>query len=502
LGSVPVDGTCEVVVGPDGETAFLAATSGFATVDVSDPREPTVLVDRRDVLADRERGPLAAIRDAKLDGDRLAVVGPANPQGDGETRGAMVLYDVADPADPQRVSVHETDYAIHNAFLADGRAYLSQFDDRRVGMVVVDVGDDDPERVGRWSLLDVNERWASVPLSLFPVHDLWVHGTTVYVAHWDAGTWLLDASDPADPTAIASIGGRPPGELAALSGSAAREASLTPPGNHHYATVNDDASLLGIGVESWAVDGEGGPGGITLYDVTDPAEPRELGRIAPPATDEPERGGIWTTAHNFALVGERLYSAWYRGGVAVHDVSDPQSPDELARWRNTEETSFWAARLAVPGEFFVASSWNQYGAMPEAAGLYTFPDPASGRGPATANGSSTASGPATTTGAAGRGSTIGRETGDANGSAGATSSGSTTPDSAGSSATRSATAPAGGAAGSRADAAAATAPAGDTATTDATATDATATDGPGFGVLAALAGLGVGTWRQLRRNAD
>jgi PGF-CTERM protein len=498
LGSVPVDGTCEVVVGPDGETAFLAATSGFVTVDVSDPREPTVLVDRRGVLADRERGPLAAIRDAKLDGDRLAVVGPANPQGDGETRGAMVLYDVADPADPQRVSVHETDYAIHNAFLADGRAYLSQFDDRRVGMVVVDVGDDDPERVGRWSLLDVDERWASVPLSLFPVHDLWVHGTTVYVAHWDAGTWLLDASDPADPTAIASIGGRPPGELAALSGSAAREASLTPPGNHHYATVNDDASLLGIGVESWAVDGEGGPGGITLYDVTDPAEPRELGRIPPPATDEPGRGGIWTTAHNFALVGERLYSTWYRGGVAVHDVSDPQDPDELARWRNTEETSFWAARLAVPGEFFVASSWNQYGAMPEAAGLYAFPDPAAERGPATANGSATASGPATTTEAAGRGSTIGRETGDANGSAGAASSGSTTPDSAGSSAT----APADGAAGSRADAATATAPAGDTATTDATATDATATDGPGFGVLAALAGLGVGTWRQLRRNAD
>ncbi|MFC7231105.1 hypothetical protein ACFQMM_06225 [Saliphagus sp. GCM10025308] len=43
LGSVPVDGACEVVVGDDQETAYLATVDGFATVDVSDPADPQVL---------------------------------------------------------------------------------------------------------------------------------------------------------------------------------------------------------------------------------------------------------------------------------------------------------------------------------------------------------------------------------------------------------------------------------------------------------------------------
>ncbi|MFB6227235.1 MAG: hypothetical protein ABEH88_01405 [Halobacteriales archaeon] len=67
-------------------------------------------------------------------------------------------------------------------------------------------------------------------------------------------------------------------------------------------------------------------------------------------------GGLWTTAHNFEIHGDRLYSSWYRAGVKIHDISDPGSPELLAWWLRPRETSFWTAQVGVPGEFFIASS--------------------------------------------------------------------------------------------------------------------------------------------------
>lgn len=464
LGRVPLDGATEVVVSDDGRTAFLAATTGFGTVDLSDPGNPQVLAERRGLLADRENGPLQDIRDATVAGDRLAVVGPANPN---ERINAMVLYDVSDPGSPERVAVHETDYAIHNAFLTDGRAYLSQFDGETVGMTIVDIGNDNPERVGRWSILDEPD-WSEIPLSPATVHDIWVQSGTAYVAHWDAGTWLVDVRDPGEPTAITRIGGLAPDELASLSGEALRRAQLVPPGNSHYVTVDDDAAVMGVGVESWAVEGEGGPGGITLWDIESPREAEELATIDAPPTPAPSYDGLWTTAHNFELTNDRLYSSWYRGGVKIHDVSDPANPEELAHWRRTEETSFWASVLAVPGEFFVGCSWNQYGELPQAY-LYTFPDRASPvPNPATAA-ATDRNAPATRTGP-NRSATTNRDATTANGSApGATglTGGTETP-------LDGTNGGGGGSAGA----------------------------GPGFGVPAALGGLGLVAWRYHRRGGE
>jgi len=453
LGRVPLDGATEVVVSDDGRTAFLAATTGFGTVDLSDPRNPRVIAERRGLLADRENGPLRDIRDAKLDGDRLIVVGPANPN---VGVNAMVLYDVSDPAIPRRVAVHETDYAIHNAFLTDGRAYLSQFDGETVGMTIVDVENDDPERVGRWSILDEPD-WGAVPLFPATVHDIWVQDETAYVAHWDAGTWLVDVRDPGDPTAITRIGGLAPDELASLSGETLRRTQLVPPGNSHYVTVDDDAGVMGVGVESWAVESEGGPGGITLWDIESPGDPKELATIDAPPTPAPSYGGLWTTAHNFDLADGRLYSSWYRGGVKIHDVSDPANPGEIARWRRTEDTSFWAAALAVPGEFFVGCSWNQYGELPQAF-LYTFTDragpvPDSTTGATTNRNASTASSATANANATAANGSAPAATGSADGTE-AASNGTSGGDSAGA--------------------------------------------GPGFGVPAAVGGVGLGAWRYLR----
>jgi len=385
LGRVTVEGAKEAVVDDGGETVFVAASDGFATVDVSDPADPRVLAERRDLLAGREDGPMRQLFDADVDGDRLAVAGPANPA---NTPNAVLVYDVSDPSAPDRLAVHERDHPIHNVTLRDGVAYLTGNDGERNPLVLLD--DESGAELGRWSLLDADEQWEDVAPILRVLHDVTVNDERAYLAHWDAGTWVVDVSDPTDPTTATRIRGRAPDELADISGNDVRHEQTERPGNDHFATVNDDGTLLGIGMEAWDspdTDAEGGPAGVELWDVSSLDAPERLATIDPPPTSDPSFDGVWTTSHNFAFRGDRLYTSWYRGGVRIYDVSDPSAPELTRSWRSTDRASFWAAQAARPGEFFVASSVGSAGALPsqfgtpedggvvEPASIYTFPDP-------------------------------------------------------------------------------------------------------------------------------
>lgn len=374
LGSVAVPDAKEAVVG--GDYVFVAVGDGFAVVDVADPAAPELVYENRSVLADRDDGPLVGIQDVKVDGDRLLVAGPANPGG---RLNAFAIYDVTDPAAPERVGAAETEFFHHNVFLLDGHAYLAGNDGDGNPMVVYDV--EAVEEVGRWGLLDADERWESVAPPVKTLHDIYVQDGTAYLVYWDAGTYLVDVSDPSAPSLVRKLRGAEPSAFEGMSGAEAAREAFLPPGNDHYAAVDEDAGLLGIGMESWATspDGPGGPSGIDLYDVGDPTAPERLATIDPPPTGDPSYGGTWTTAHNFGFAAGRLYSAWYAGGVRLFDLADPTEPEELRAWRDSERASFWTARAARPGEFFVASSRGAPAEDddPGARGgrLYTFPEP-------------------------------------------------------------------------------------------------------------------------------
>ena len=253
LGRVALDGATEAVVGDDGEVAYVAVRDGYATVDVSAPDRPSILAERRDRLADRENGPLRNVQDVSVDGDRLLVAGPANPRRNALS--GVLVVDVSDPADPVERAFFETDYPIHNCLLVDGLAYLTGNGASEDGnpLVVVDVAGDEPTEVGRWSLLSADDRWADVDRSLWTLHDVWVQGGIAYCAHWDAGTWLVDVRDPADPSAVGSLGTRDPAALAALSTPTmlgvygwGSDGELTPAElDGSLATVADAGGLLG-----------------------------------------------------------------------------------------------------------------------------------------------------------------------------------------------------------------------------------------------------------------
>ncbi|MFB6173354.1 MAG: LVIVD repeat-containing protein [Halobacteriales archaeon] len=365
LGSVELPGATEAVMGPDDTTAYVAVTDGVAAVDTSDPEEPRVVFEERSILADREDGPLRGIRDLDADGDRLLVVGPAHG---GPALRAAVLYDLADPATPERVAVHGTAFPIHNATLSGGRAYLTGNDGDANPLVILDAGTG--AVLGRWSPLDHDARWGEVHPRLRRLHDVWVRGDLAYCCYWEAGTWIVDVSDPGAPTLLGRAGGRPRDDLAAVERERIGEAFLERPGNHHYARTDPAGDLLAVGVEAWNVGGDGpGPGGIHLWDVSDPGAPERRAGIAPPPTRDATRRGVWTTAHNFDLAGGRLYSAWYQGGVRIHDLADPATPVELAWWREPSRTRFWTAVRGAAG--VVASTM---GTAEAPAGLYVLPD--------------------------------------------------------------------------------------------------------------------------------
>jgi hypothetical protein len=452
-------GAKEAVVDDAGETAYVATTDGFATVDVTDPSAPAVLTERRDLLADREGGPMRRVYDVALDGDRLAVVGPASGRG---LSGALV-YDVADPADPRQVAFHETEFAIHNCDVSGEHVYLTGTGSDRNSLVVVDIRADPPVEASRWSVLDAEPDWTDVPRSSWGLHDVTVADGVAYCAYWDAGTWLLDVADPSATRVLGQVGGHPLEELKEMSRTELAYVNVEPPGNAHYADVGDDGTVLAVGGESWDAyvdDDHGGPSGIDLYDVSDPADPELLSTIEPTVPrDAGFRGGVWTTAHNFELTGGRLYSAWYQDGVKVHDVSDPANPEQLSHWRQPEETRFWTAQVGRPGEFFVATDMGGHGEEPDDAALYTFPD-AAGSQPGMPS-IETARPTATPTDG---------------------SKGSATPPGMPTSSPDPARTPT--------DATPSPTDAPETPTTDVTT--------PGFGVLGAVAGLGVVAWQRVR----
>jgi hypothetical protein len=513
LGSVDVQGSKEVVVGPEGDYAFVATTTGFVVVDVSDPANPSMVATEQN-LTDPDGNDLKQVFDVKYDAGQLLVASGAQ----GGKPFGFYLYDVSDPTAPSQVGdwYPTPSHGIHNCDLADGVAYLTGNTEDGPKVVAVDVSSQPFSELDTFQPGDWKDAWAEPPNTA--IHDLTVHGDYVYAAYWDAGTWILDTSDPANLSFVSRVGDY---DIETLREIASRQTYIEPKGNDHYVTVNEDATVMAEGGESWDFrlgDDSGGPSGITLYDVTDEANPKRLAHIDAPTSDNNSfrDDPTWTTSHNFHLTNDRLYASWYQGGVSVHDVSDPANPERVAWWCAPDEYAFWAARLASEGECFVATSGASNGTGP---GLLTFPDDAGGRMPdppaeveweADGNypsGSGDGGGATTTTTESGGGdaettTTTGGDDGDG---AGETTSGGddgegteSGDDAAG---TTSASGTDDGTAGATTSAGEDDA-GSDPTEDDADEDEATDTDGagstPGFGVLAALGGLGLGASRYLR----
>ena len=139
---------------------------------------------------------------------------------------------------------------------------------------------------------------------------VWVDGTTLYVAHMQAphGTTIYDVSDPKSPREIASI------EM--------------PPGWHSHKVRVSDGLML-VNHEKLGPDGSAEfGGGLAIYDVQTPSSPKLIKKWQVTAG----RG-----VHRFDFDGRYAYisptAEGYVGNIAMTlDLNNPEKPEEINRW--------------------------------------------------------------------------------------------------------------------------------------------------------------------------
>jgi hypothetical protein len=128
------------------------------------------------------------------------------------------------------------------------------------------------------------------------------------IGHMQAphGTSVVDVRDPKNPRLLAELG--------------------MPPGTHsHKARVAN--GIMVVNHEAAGKPPEGWRGGFGVYDMSNPAKPRELAR--------------WQTAgsgmHRYDFDGRYLYGSPTHEGyvgniVGIFDLENPEKPQEVGRW--------------------------------------------------------------------------------------------------------------------------------------------------------------------------
>lgn len=337
VSDVDVDGTAEV----DAEDtwAYVATGDGFAVVDWRNPNRPQKVVD--------QDAPGSAIADVKVDGSLLAVSTQDEEHDDDGHEGGhgdvdpdaeigTHFYDVSDPTDPQYLSTFQVLPAgVHNAHLVDDIAYICKeapFDDS--ALFIVDVSDPtDPTELAEWRVEDAHPE-LDQPTNF--VHDVYTQGDYSYLAYWDAGTRVLDVSDPANPVEVSAFGEAPDADEDVpndFSDPAFVQRVYGLEGNAHYVQPSPDGNHVYVGAETYI----GESGGIKVFDVTDFDDPEQVARIA--AKDRND-SVFADTSHNFDVTNNRLYTSWYQGGARVYDITDPSNPVETYEY-DPEGANFW-----------------------------------------------------------------------------------------------------------------------------------------------------------------
>lgn len=257
-----------------GDTVFAGAgQQGLVVFDVSDPTQP-VEIARLDPPGLSHEGRVA------VDGD-LAVVTDLD-------RGLQVV-DVHDPADPQETGVWATEHAPADVELSDGVAFVANDGG---GLAVVGVGLD-----GTASLLG----HADTPARS---RDVALDGEFAYVANGLDGVRVLDISDPSAPVEIAVH---------------------DTPGSAHEVAVSGHTLVVADGA-----------GGLRIVDVAAPSTPVELGAFNPEewVTNVEVDGSVAVAVGAYGTIG----ALW------TVDLSDPADPTELGR---LERTHWHPAGIAI-----------------------------------------------------------------------------------------------------------------------------------------------------------
>lgn len=321
---------------------WLAHESGpknFSGVDVTDPRQPRVVVQTE------LPGPFMRSNSLELVGDVMAVA--YQTQKPGMEHAGFELIDVSIPEKPRRISWFDASgpcsRGVHQLWFCDGR-YVhmaagsadfvprNQRDDQFYR--IIDVGNlSKPVEVGRWWLPGTAEGDDAPPPERHPVEykvsGFRAHNTNVYpqrpdrayLGYLDAGMIILDISDKSRPKMVSRWDNSPP-----FSGFT------------HTILPLFDRQLLIATDEAINPDGSDLPKLIWILDGRDERNPVPISTLPAPSADALGLQGRRVGAHNIHE-NVPLPTSWYsdqiivgtffNAGLHAFDISDPFRPKEV-----------------------------------------------------------------------------------------------------------------------------------------------------------------------------
>ena len=385
-------GGCEVSghaadVAVTGNHACVADELGLEVIDVSNPSSPQ-RVGRYEGL------PIEAV---EASGHYAYVAGGWN-QGNSYGQGLLVI-DISNPANPQRVGGYSTYTWSYGVAVSGSHAYLAGgiWDEQawlyRDGLVIIDISNPaNPQRVGGWDtagsavgvavsgdcayVLDSNAGLLVIDISE-PANPRrvgkyglsgwagWVavSGKHAYVTEGYSGLEVIDISHPANPQWLGGFPTAGPVTGVAVSGSNAyvAESWWSDGTNWHSGGLHViDVSHLtdpqrlggydtGEGLSGVAVSGgyacvttDYGPSSLLMIDVSNPANPQCVGAVTNIAV-----GPV-------VVSGSHAYMA--AGSLQVVDISDPAHPQRVGSYH----AGGHVADVAVSGNYAYVAEWGWY----------------------------------------------------------------------------------------------------------------------------------------------
>lgn len=336
IGSVELPGATDVVVTPDGYAVVAVNGSdpnvaGLWTVDVRDPKNPKTVGHLPCAGSGYDIGLWRNIAVMSSDSAGGNSSTPAEGCNLGGTTGeeGIRLVDISDRRRPREVNFVVTPCGSHTNITFDhegrGLVYVQSYPASTSGAC--------PSLHSIISVVDITRpakaKIVSQPSTSPAVgcHDGVVRDGLAYMACLTEGQ-IWDVSDPVNPVAISHL----------------RD---VPDAIWHSVALSNDSDTAVFGFESFGPGNAScngiasGPGGaLWFYDVSDPAQPRQLGHFSPPRFVE----GL-CTAHNFSVIpgADVVVTAWYAAGVMAVDFSDPAAPKEMAHYLPAGGTSTWDA---------------------------------------------------------------------------------------------------------------------------------------------------------------
>lgn len=285
VGDLPYDEDLSDIwgyVAPDGtEYAIVGVRNGVSIVNLSDPANP--------VESDFLPGPSTTWRDIKTWGTHAYVTN--------ETSNGVLVIDLSNL--PGEVTAFDwtpnipglgTISSCHNIFIDElGYAYLAGCNINNGGVIYVDVFSEPG-----------NPQYAGAGPPVYS-HDVYTRDNIMYSSEIGAGVFSI--YNTADKNATLLLGSHPTEALAT-----------------HNAWLSDDSNIL------FTTD-ETGNGPVGSYDVSDPADIKELDQFRPIETL-----GDGVIPHNVHVWNDWLIVSYYTDGCIIVDGSRPENLVEVGNF--------------------------------------------------------------------------------------------------------------------------------------------------------------------------